>query len=477
MPDPGSRLFAVLLGLALFTSLARAQITFTNTGYGTGEAATSVVTGDFNRDGLPDFAVTTAVGGAPQFGHTLIFANNGNGTFSQTASYATPDASLVRTADVNRDGKLDLVVASGALQVLLGNGDGTFRPGQRLTVPNFSRNFELGDFNHDGYPDLVVGRCAQSQCGMDFYKNAAGTFAFSQVLVPPSSSVTGIFKITDLNADNNLDVMYTTAAGLVTRFSNGTGAFTATYTVPLAGAFRFIVSKFNHAANAPDVVVDSPGPGPCPGPPAPLCPGFINVFSNNGKGVLTRTQRFLTRLGLYAAGDIDGDGLLDLVSLLGTTSTGFIDYFPGKGNGSFRSGISLNFQPFTAGQPEIRDLRLNGRHDILYPEFVSAGVTVLLNNNAPVICTPPSASAVHAKICAPAPNSNLPSAFTVTGSGNAPAGLLRLELWMDGKKLFETRNDQLRYSAHASPGRHQLTVVAVDPSNAIAKQTISLVVR
>jgi hypothetical protein len=71
-------------------------------------------------------------------------------------------------ADLNRDGKLDVVVANGdsnTVGVLLGNGDGTLRPAITYDSGGFSpRSVAVADVNGDGKPDLVVANCG-SGCG------------------------------------------------------------------------------------------------------------------------------------------------------------------------------------------------------------------------------------------------------------------------------------------------------------------------
>jgi hypothetical protein len=103
-------------------------------------SAGSVVTADFDGDGILDLFVGVVL--------------HGDGTFTQIAGEKTLPGGVTAgadfaVADINGDGKLDLVSSGG---VYLGNGNGTFQ--NQLVIPNCCSPW-VADFNGDGRLDLV----------------------------------------------------------------------------------------------------------------------------------------------------------------------------------------------------------------------------------------------------------------------------------------------------------------------------------
>lgn len=139
-----------------------------------------VTAGDFNHDGKLDLAVANGVGNGTQTGQAqvTILLGNGNGTFRLGGNYASPgipgagtlNPEDVIAADLNQDGKLDLVVSDYDvnINVFVGNGDGTFQPPKAVDTGEYPRSVVVADFDRDGKMDLVVTNVGVNVGGAEF---------------------------------------------------------------------------------------------------------------------------------------------------------------------------------------------------------------------------------------------------------------------------------------------------------------------
>ena len=161
-PDLVVNLFSSTVGVLLGNGDGSFQtaITYNSGGVNPG----SVAVADVNNDGKPDLLVTNSCNANVCSGGAVgVLLGNGDGTFQSAVAYVGLNAASVAVADVNGDGKPDLLVGSGffTVEVLLGNGDGTFQSVVSYNSGGFGAvSVAVADVNGDGKLDLVVANCA-----------------------------------------------------------------------------------------------------------------------------------------------------------------------------------------------------------------------------------------------------------------------------------------------------------------------------
>ena len=200
--------------------------------------------GDFNGDGIPDFAYWD-----PYFKAIMICLGKGDGTFSGP-TYAMVGVSLddvadIEVADFNGDGKLDLAVSEedqSAVLVFLGNGNGTFT--EATTTANLSGGYPvsmpgkiaIADFNGDGKADIAVTEAGFASTVQLFIGHGDGTFTMgtpvSTGLSVASSYPAGRLAVGDFNGDGKADIVVNaqeawpiSTSDLAILFGNGDGTF------------------------------------------------------------------------------------------------------------------------------------------------------------------------------------------------------------------------------------------------------------
>jgi hypothetical protein len=163
IPGSQARLFLLNgVGDGTFVQQPTLQLITENT---FGRDGTDVDIGDFNRDGIQDLVVAVSLNGSD----TVILIGNGDGTFRAPHIITEPQIRIPQyqaVADYNGDGSQDLALAlgdgsSGLMEILKGNGDGTFQPLVLYDVPPDKSSvggghIAAGDFNRDGRPDLAL---------------------------------------------------------------------------------------------------------------------------------------------------------------------------------------------------------------------------------------------------------------------------------------------------------------------------------
>src|SRR5437588_5721573 len=136
-------------------------------------------------------------------GHSSSVQFNGAKTY---AVGSTPNA--IAAADLNGDGRLDVVVAnlSGTLSILLGNADGSFKTANTVTAGTQIDSVGAADLNGDTKPDLVITdrSVTSTQVGV-VLNNGDGTFGSVQLL--PGITSASSFAASDVNGDGKIDLV------------------------------------------------------------------------------------------------------------------------------------------------------------------------------------------------------------------------------------------------------------------------------
>jgi hypothetical protein len=337
----------------------------------------AVAVGDFNHDGKLDLAVVSDLSNTGDSTKVQVLLGNGDGTFKAAVSYTVGSIpSSVATADLNKDGNLDLVVAnanSNTVSVLLGNGDGTFQPAMTFATPQDPIFVTVADFNGDGKLDLVTvnlsdltGYC---DCVAVFLGNGDGTFQEPPIITTPPLPAFAL-GVGRFNSDSKLDLVVAEEFGgtnqIQVLLGNGDGTFQLGSIYPDgAGASAIAVADFNGDHKLDLAVAESGGMG-------------IGVFLGNGDGTFNpRVDYRATSPPLWvAAADFNGDGKKDLVAANFFNPSG-VTTLTGNGDGTFQPGVYYadgGFDDFVG----VGDFNGDHKTDIVVLDF-NGGAIVLLN--------------------------------------------------------------------------------------------------
>jgi hypothetical protein len=340
---------------------------------------------DLNNDGKLDLVTADGTNGIS------AWLGNGDGTFkaaiTTTASQQVWEGSLLVIADFNQDGHLDIATATLGivshgdvpnLTLFLGNGDGTFQANILSSLQYFP--YAVGDLNGDGNPDLMAGQGSMTATVLINGGNATFTVG-PTVDLWPSAGATGPVTLADLNGDQKPDLVTGLNGNeepsiVSVLYGNGDGSFAQ---FPIYGASTSqtpgpLVAADFNNDGKPDLATSFVDPA-----------GYLNIglLLNNGAGfsppIDTAIGIVQSSVTYIAAGDFNHDGQTDAAIAIGYPSSG-IFVLLNKGNGAFPTAVEYGQQvtgPLAAG-----DFNGDGKLDLLgvIATNFGAAVSVLLGN-------------------------------------------------------------------------------------------------
>lgn len=337
----------------------------TTGGFDIGADPTGMVVADFNGDGKKDFAVASI---SPN-DNVQVFLGNGDGTYKAKLTFA-PQSSIgssptsLTAGDFNGDGKVDIILntsTNGKIEVMFGNGDGTFKAGSVSYEAGISYNITAKDVTNDGVLDLIAAQSGSSEVRV-LVGNADGTFKAATTIVTSSAGYNAWYS--DFNNDGKLDIVAAVNGSdtLEVAFGNGDGSFKAVTSYQVADGPRDIaVGDVNGDTIEDLVAVTFNGSNP-----------VANVLLGNSDGTFKAATSFaLRKSGLEVQLlDIDGDGKLDIVAATktpGNTSVAYIETLLGNGDGTFKTSTTYLSGPRSENPTiglSVEDLTGDGVGDI-----------------------------------------------------------------------------------------------------------------
>lgn len=326
------------------------------------------VVGDFNGDGLDD----VMIGGAPAGEALLLGQSDGSLAWPQYL----PNISATLAGDLDGNGTVDIVALGGtACAVFLNNGKASFTPGPACpNIPVYGTSV-LVDVNGDGLPDLIVAGASSS---IVVLLNQSGA-QFAAPVTLASTGNSSSFAVAKFNGDTLPDIAYNAAGASGTTIhilkNQGNGTFTDTIPSGLQGASGSLVAADFNVDGIQDLVVESVNSSQTQ----------IGVQTFLGQGNNAFTLASTTTLTpepfnayQFVAGDFDHDGFPDLVGTNGGAQPSYLLYLWNDGTGAFTAEARNGPQGFTLA---VGDINGDGLPDIVVPDEFNEISVVLGQTN------------------------------------------------------------------------------------------------
>lgn len=296
----------------------------------------AIAVGDLNGDGKPDLVVTVP-DPTSDASLAMVALGTGNGAFSNPVSYQVAGDDSVTIADLNGDGKPDIV--TDGVSILFGDGTGKFPTRQDYQARTMG-SILVTDFNGDGRLDIVVGNGNPdllTGTGLEvFYGRPDGTWSGAPLTQVPLLNQADNLALgmiaADFNGDGIPDLAFSDLYRITILQGTGDGRFQSTWQYAPANGFPATITTgdFNNDG-IPDVAVGI----------YTSSESRVEVLLGRGDGTLSPPVATAVPQGIaaLAAADFNGDGKQDLAVLISTENSAAADevlILPGNGDGTFK---------------------------------------------------------------------------------------------------------------------------------------------
>src|SRR5882672_1578689 len=329
---------------------------------------------DVNRDGMVDLIVPD------DFTSRLnVLLGNGNGSFYPNGTAPTERTPFsVAAGDFNEDGRPDLATANrmpGTVSVLLGNGDGAFGRDDQVPVGSFPFALAAHDLDGDGRPDMACANYGSSTVSV--IRSIGGRSFAPRVDVPAPSGPDAV-RIADLDGDSYPDLIIAgyDANTLSVWHGDRSGGLTGRVDLPTPPAPNAVAIADLNLDGSPDMtVVGGDGSYACAfvvdglrRRAGSVNEGGIATYLGSDRGAIltgptVRTGNFLSSV---ACSDLNGDHIPDMAFTDGRPGTVSVAF--GHGDGSYAPpSIVANLRHAIA--VAIADLNRDGIPDLAIGEI------------------------------------------------------------------------------------------------------------
>lgn len=318
--------------------------------------------GDFNSDAKVDLMTANYAGNT-----FSVLLGNGDGTFTPGNSYPVgsvqPYPISVAVSDLNGDVRIDAVVANyneGNVSVLFGNGDGTFQTQSFYTVGANPACVVIADVNNDNRPDIIVANFGNNTAGVLLADStSSGTF-LAMVTYSVGMNPTAV-AAADLNGDAKFDLAVVNQGSVSILWGNGDGTFQPQVTLPVATGGLALAIRDLNGDTFPDIAV--------------AC-GNIDILLNNGGSTFQAAVTYTVGVQpeSVAITQLDTTSYDIVVANNGDNN---VSVLKGNGDGTFQPQVTFAVG-LGPGAVVIADFNTDTNLDVAVANQDSNNVSVLL---------------------------------------------------------------------------------------------------